>query len=182
MQVYFHAHNGTVVYITPPIPPRTKRAQPPIGPPGPLCSGNASSGTCQATAIRPTHPPPPPPAPPAPPGPPAPAPEGMKWDCHAGFSAHIAGLKDEDLSSPPFGAAASALLCVAAPARNHTSAIPLRRSAVPPLPLLSPLLLLSLLPLSPVLSRYFLSACLPILLLRGWTLQRPATPCNALPC
>lgn len=36
MKVYYHAHNGTVLHVTPPILPRTKTPQPPIGPPGPF--------------------------------------------------------------------------------------------------------------------------------------------------
>eukprot|EP00937_MAST-01D_sp_MAST-1D-sp2_P001000 g1000.t1 len=36
MRVYFHAHNGTVLYATPPIAPRTKVPQPVPGPPGPF--------------------------------------------------------------------------------------------------------------------------------------------------
>jgi len=36
MMVYYHAHNGTVLYTTPPILPRTKKPQPPVGPPGPF--------------------------------------------------------------------------------------------------------------------------------------------------
>jgi len=36
MKVYYHAHNGTVLYVTPPILPRTKQPQPPIPPPGPF--------------------------------------------------------------------------------------------------------------------------------------------------
>ena len=58
MQVYYHAHNGTILHVTPPLLPRTKQPQPPIGPPGPF------------------YPPPPPPAPPPP--------AGMKWECHDG--------------------------------------------------------------------------------------------------
>ena len=106
MQVYYHAHNGTVVYITPPILPRTKKPQSPVGPPGPLCTGTAAAGTCPAKAIRPPPPPPPPLLPPGPPTPPAPAPAGMRWECHVGMGASghgVARLKEEDLAAPPFG-------------------------------------------------------------------------------
>ena len=44
MSVVFHAHNGTVLYVTPPIPKRTKRPQPDPGPPGPFCGGGCVSG------------------------------------------------------------------------------------------------------------------------------------------
>eukprot|EP01045_Picozoa_sp_COSAG04_P002798 COSAG04_NODE_107_length_25959_cov_6.617865_3_plen_369_part_00 len=33
MAVHYHAHNGTELYVTPPIMPRTKKVQPPIAPP-----------------------------------------------------------------------------------------------------------------------------------------------------
>jgi hypothetical protein len=35
MKVYYHAHNGTVLYVTPPIMARTKQPQPDVGPPAP---------------------------------------------------------------------------------------------------------------------------------------------------
>jgi len=38
MKVYYHAHNGTVLYTTPVILPRTKTPQPPVKPPQPMCS------------------------------------------------------------------------------------------------------------------------------------------------
>jgi len=37
MKVYYHAHNGTVLYTTEPILPRTKKAQPPVSPPAAFC-------------------------------------------------------------------------------------------------------------------------------------------------
>lgn len=103
MRVYYHAHNGTLLYVTQPILPRTKRAQPPV----PLCS----NVTCAANWTRPppVHPPgPPTPAgfPPSPPVPPAPTPAGMGWVCHPGMEAAgpaVAKLHDADHSSVPFG-------------------------------------------------------------------------------
>jgi len=38
MKVYYHAHNGTVLYVTDPILPRTKKPQPPAPPIEPFCS------------------------------------------------------------------------------------------------------------------------------------------------
>ena len=85
MRVYYHAHNGTLLYITPPILPRTKTPQPPVPPPGPLCS----DATCPAnwTRAAPPGPPSPPGFPPSPPVAPAPAPPGMAWDCHPNMQA-----------------------------------------------------------------------------------------------
>ena len=45
MAVVYHAHNGTVLYTTPPILPRTKVPQPPVAPPAPFCS----DATCPHT-------------------------------------------------------------------------------------------------------------------------------------
>ena len=53
MVVYYHAHNGTVLYTTPPIPKRTKVPQPDPGPPGPLCGKAPGGPGCE-------HPPSPP--------------------------------------------------------------------------------------------------------------------------
>lgn len=47
MQVYFHAHNGSVLYKTPPILPRTKTPQPVPGPPGPFCSAAPGGPGCE---------------------------------------------------------------------------------------------------------------------------------------
>ena len=47
------AHNGTVLYTTPPIPKRTKVPQPDPGPPGPLCGKAPGGPGCE-------HPPSPP--------------------------------------------------------------------------------------------------------------------------
>jgi hypothetical protein len=82
MAVHFHAHNGTELYVTPPITPRTKQPQPPLPPLPPM-------------------PPPPPPAPkPAPTPPPAPPPPGTSWDCHPAMAVSAATLKlsDRDLT------------------------------------------------------------------------------------
>ena len=38
MKVVFHAHNGAVLYTTPPILARTKQPQPDVGPPAPFCT------------------------------------------------------------------------------------------------------------------------------------------------
>jgi hypothetical protein len=98
MTVYFHAHNGTVLYVTPPILPRTKKPQPPVAPPAPFCS--------QSTCPHTNRPPPPTlPTPPTPPTPPPPTPQGMVWECHDGMSASNTNLKlkDADLAGPPFG-------------------------------------------------------------------------------
>jgi len=45
MKVVFHAHNGTVLYETPPILPRIKTPQPPAAPPNPVCDNT----TCPHT-------------------------------------------------------------------------------------------------------------------------------------
>eukprot|EP01046_Picozoa_sp_COSAG06_P005325 COSAG06_NODE_237_length_19433_cov_92.613961_13_plen_66_part_00 len=42
-----HAHNGTVLYKTPPIMPRTKTPQPIPGPPGPLCGKTPGGPGCE---------------------------------------------------------------------------------------------------------------------------------------
>jgi hypothetical protein len=64
------------LYVTPPIPPRTKKPQPPVAPPAPFCN----STTCPHTnRPAPPTPPTPPPAPT-----PAPAPTPVRsWECHA---------------------------------------------------------------------------------------------------
>ena len=38
MKVYYHAHNGTVLFVTDPIMARTKKAQPPAPPIAPFCT------------------------------------------------------------------------------------------------------------------------------------------------
>ena len=81
MQVHFHAHNGTELYVTPPILPRTKKQQPPLPPLPPF--------------------PAPPPAPKPPPTPPpAPPPPGTTWDCHPAMAVSASSLKlsDHDLT------------------------------------------------------------------------------------
>ena len=44
MRVYYHAHNGSVLYVTPPIAPRTKTPQPLPAPPGALCGNSSDPG------------------------------------------------------------------------------------------------------------------------------------------
>eukprot|EP01048_Picozoa_sp_COSAG05_P018584 COSAG05_NODE_2741_length_2705_cov_1.798542_2_plen_474_part_01 len=81
MRVHFHAHNGTELYVTPPILPRTKQPQPPLPPLPPM--------------------PPPPLPPPAPKPSPTPSPPpGTRWDCHPAMEVDAATLKlsDQDLT------------------------------------------------------------------------------------
>ena len=52
MKVYFHAHSGTVLYVTPPILKRTKTPQPDPGPPGLLC-GKAPGPGCMPHKLPP---------------------------------------------------------------------------------------------------------------------------------
>lgn len=78
MTVHFHAHNGTELYVTPPISKRTRKPQPPLPP-------------------LPPHPTPPPPPPP--PAPPAPPPPGTEWECAGSKEAvGLPGVKDRDLA------------------------------------------------------------------------------------
>lgn len=60
MKVVYHAHNGTILYSTPPIKPRdrSKLPRPPAPPPAAMCTNE----TCPATATRPAPPTPTPPS------------------------------------------------------------------------------------------------------------------------
>mmetsp|Transcript_21506 Transcript_21506/g.56067 ORF Transcript_21506/g.56067 Transcript_21506/m.56067 type:complete len:459 (-) Transcript_21506:147-1523(-) len=78
MTVHFHAHNGTELYVTPPIPKRSHQPAPPLPPAPPQPA-----------------PSPPPPGPPSPP--PAPPPPGTKWMCNDDKHVHLTKLKDDDL-------------------------------------------------------------------------------------
>ena len=53
MKVYYHAHNGTVLFVTDPILPRTKTPQPPAPPIQPFCT----AATCPPK-LRPASAPP----------------------------------------------------------------------------------------------------------------------------
>ena len=102
MRVYFHAHNGTLLYITPPILPRTKTPQPPVPPPAPSCS----TTTCPPNWTRTSPTPTPGEFPPSPPTPPAPTPAGTTWECHKNMQPAgpaVAKLKQTDHTTPPFG-------------------------------------------------------------------------------
>eukprot|EP00038_Savillea_parva_P008042 m.174280 g.174280 ORF g.174280 m.174280 type:complete len:460 (-) comp13812_c0_seq1:274-1653(-) len=74
MTVHFHAHNGTELYVTPPIPKRSHQPPPPLPP-------------------IPTPAPSPPPAPPAPPAPPPP---GTSWSCNDNEKLDVKSLADHD--------------------------------------------------------------------------------------
>lgn len=50
MQVHYHAHNGTELYVTPPILARTKKPQPKPPPPGTFCT----KSTCPPKTRPPT--------------------------------------------------------------------------------------------------------------------------------
>ena len=51
MKVVYHAHNGTVLYETPPILPRTKTPQPPAPPIAPFCSNATCPHTTRPSAV-----------------------------------------------------------------------------------------------------------------------------------